>query len=75
MGFDIANTAAALGAEVILVSGPTHFTVNNTNIMLVRLFLLNKCTMHVINIMIKLMLQLQQQRLLITDRKMFVVRN
>lgn len=29
MGFEIANAAASLGAEVILVSGPTHQTVSN----------------------------------------------
>ena len=29
MGFDIANSAANLGASVILVSGPTHCTVSN----------------------------------------------
>ena len=36
MGFDIAICASNLGAEVILVSGPTHLAVNNTNIMLIR---------------------------------------
>jgi phosphopantothenoylcysteine decarboxylase / phosphopantothenate---cysteine ligase len=36
MGFDIANEAANLGAEVILVSGPTHLNVKNTSINLVR---------------------------------------
>ena len=30
MGFDIAISAANLGASVILVSGPTHFTVSNS---------------------------------------------
>ncbi|WP_428229227.1 bifunctional phosphopantothenoylcysteine decarboxylase/phosphopantothenate--cysteine ligase CoaBC [Flavobacterium sp.] len=30
MGFDIANEAANLGAQVILVSGPTHYKVKNT---------------------------------------------
>ncbi|OXA75574.1 phosphopantothenoylcysteine decarboxylase / phosphopantothenate--cysteine ligase [Flavobacterium aquidurense] len=29
MGFDIANEAAKLGAQVILVAGPTHFKANN----------------------------------------------
>lgn len=29
MGFDIANTAANLGASVILISGPTHYKVKN----------------------------------------------
>jgi phosphopantothenoylcysteine decarboxylase / phosphopantothenate---cysteine ligase len=32
MGFDIANAAANLGAEVILVTGPTHCKVNNSSI-------------------------------------------
>jgi phosphopantothenoylcysteine decarboxylase / phosphopantothenate---cysteine ligase len=32
MGFDIANAAANLGAEVILVTGPTHCKVNNSGI-------------------------------------------
>jgi len=32
MGFDIANAAANLGAQVILVSGPTHFKAKNTSI-------------------------------------------
>ena len=32
MGFDIANTAANLGAQVILVSGPTHYKVKNASI-------------------------------------------
>ena len=36
MGFDIANCAANRGAEVILVSGPTHFKVKNDFINLVR---------------------------------------
>ncbi|MFY7988239.1 MAG: bifunctional phosphopantothenoylcysteine decarboxylase/phosphopantothenate--cysteine ligase CoaBC [Flavobacterium sp.] len=36
MGFDIANEAANLGAEVILISGPTHLNVKNTSIHLVR---------------------------------------
>ncbi|MFB3388521.1 bifunctional phosphopantothenoylcysteine decarboxylase/phosphopantothenate--cysteine ligase CoaBC [Flavobacterium sp. LAR06] len=30
MGFDIANEAAKLGAQVILVAGPTHFKVKNS---------------------------------------------
>lgn len=30
MGFDIANQAVQLGAEVILISGPTHLSVNNS---------------------------------------------
>lgn len=37
MGFDIANAAAGLGAQVILVSGPTHLKVNNSSINLIRI--------------------------------------
>ena len=36
MGFDIANCAASLGAQVTLVSGPTHLTVLHNSIQLVR---------------------------------------
>ena len=36
MGFDIANCAANLGAEVTLISGPTHLKPANTFINLVR---------------------------------------
>jgi len=36
MGFDIANEAANKGAEVILVSGPTHLNVQNSSIKLIR---------------------------------------
>jgi phosphopantothenoylcysteine decarboxylase / phosphopantothenate---cysteine ligase len=36
MGFDIANCAANLGAEVILVSGPTHFKTSNKTINLIK---------------------------------------
>ena len=36
MGFDIAKSAANLGASVILVTGPTHFTVNHSLIHLVK---------------------------------------
>ncbi len=36
MGFDIAKTLADLGAEVTLVSGPTHLTVQHSDINLVR---------------------------------------
>jgi phosphopantothenoylcysteine decarboxylase/phosphopantothenate--cysteine ligase len=32
MGFDIANTAANLGASVILISGPTHYKAKNAAI-------------------------------------------
>ena len=32
MGFDIANAAANLGAQVVLISGPTHLKVKNTSI-------------------------------------------
>ena len=36
MGFDIAINAANLGASVILISGPTHLSVKNSNIKLIR---------------------------------------
>ena len=36
MGFDIANQAANNGAEVVLISGPTHFKIDNPLITLVR---------------------------------------
>ena len=36
MGFDIANEAANKGAEVILVTGPTHLNVQNSAIKLIR---------------------------------------
>jgi phosphopantothenoylcysteine decarboxylase/phosphopantothenate--cysteine ligase len=36
MGFDIAKSAADKGATVILISGPTHLTVANANIELIR---------------------------------------
>ena len=36
MGFDIANQAANNGAEVVLISGPTHFKIDNHLINLVR---------------------------------------
>ncbi|NNT72948.1 bifunctional phosphopantothenoylcysteine decarboxylase/phosphopantothenate--cysteine ligase CoaBC [Flavobacterium sp. IMCC34852] len=36
MGFDIAESAANLGAEVILISGPTHLKTNNSVINLIR---------------------------------------
>ncbi len=32
MGFELARAAADLGAEVILISGPTHLTINNSHI-------------------------------------------
>ena len=32
MGFDIANEAAKLGAQVILIAGPTHFKTKNNSI-------------------------------------------
>lgn len=37
MGYDIANAAANLGAQVILVSGPTHFKVKNNLIKVVNI--------------------------------------
>ena len=36
MGFDIANEAAKNGAEVILVSGPTHLKTENSQVHLIR---------------------------------------
>jgi len=36
MGFDIANSAANLGASVILVAGPTHCVVNHSLIQVVK---------------------------------------
>ncbi len=36
MGFDIAKEAVQLGAEVILISGPTHLNVTNAAIKLIR---------------------------------------
>ena len=36
MGFDIAACAARLGAEVTLVTGPSHLNTNNTSIALIR---------------------------------------
>ena len=36
MGFDIAASAANLGAEVILIAGPTHLSIQNSNITLLR---------------------------------------
>ncbi|MHC0444878.1 bifunctional phosphopantothenoylcysteine decarboxylase/phosphopantothenate--cysteine ligase CoaBC [Flavobacterium sp. 3-218] len=35
MGFDIANEAASLGAEVFLIAGPTHFKAKNSLIKVV----------------------------------------
>ena len=36
MGFDIANQAATSGAEVILISGPTHLKIENFKVNLIR---------------------------------------
>ncbi|MEZ4838563.1 bifunctional phosphopantothenoylcysteine decarboxylase/phosphopantothenate--cysteine ligase CoaBC [Flavobacterium sp.] len=36
MGFDIATEASQLGADVILISGPSHLNVNNERIKLIR---------------------------------------
>ena len=36
MGFDIATAAANLGAEVVLVSGPTHLKMKNNSVNLIR---------------------------------------
>lgn len=37
MGYDIADAAANLGAEVILVSGPTHLKPKNTSVNVIRI--------------------------------------
>jgi phosphopantothenoylcysteine decarboxylase/phosphopantothenate--cysteine ligase len=36
MGFELAKEAAKLGAEVILISGPSHLNLENSNIKLIR---------------------------------------
>ena len=36
MGFDIAKCAADLGADVILVSGPTHLKLENSSVKMIR---------------------------------------
>ncbi|WP_281337436.1 bifunctional phosphopantothenoylcysteine decarboxylase/phosphopantothenate--cysteine ligase CoaBC [Flavobacterium eburneipallidum] len=36
MGFDIAQSAANLGASVILISGPTHFKIENSLVKIIR---------------------------------------
>ena len=36
MGFDIAKSAANNGAQVILISGPTHLHIDNSNVTLIR---------------------------------------
>ena len=36
MGYELAKKAANLGAKVILVSGPTHLTINHSNIKLIK---------------------------------------
>ena len=36
MGFELANVAAQLGAQVILISGPTHLSVQHSNVQLHR---------------------------------------
>jgi phosphopantothenoylcysteine decarboxylase/phosphopantothenate--cysteine ligase len=36
MGFDIAKSASKFGASVILVSGPTHLSIQDSNVKLVR---------------------------------------
>ena len=36
MGFDIANCAANLGADVILISGPTHCIIENNSIQVIK---------------------------------------
>jgi phosphopantothenoylcysteine decarboxylase / phosphopantothenate---cysteine ligase len=42
MGFDIADCAANLGAEVVLVSGPSHLNVKNNTIKLIRVTTANE---------------------------------
>jgi len=37
MGFDIAQAASELGAQVILVTGPTHLDLKNSNITVIRI--------------------------------------
>ncbi len=36
MGYDLALEASKMGAEVVLISGPTHLTVNDSSIELIR---------------------------------------
>lgn len=36
MGYELANESAALGAEVILISGPSHLSIENENIELIK---------------------------------------
>lgn len=36
MGYELANAAAALGAEVILVSGPSHLSMDNEKVELIK---------------------------------------
>lgn len=38
MGFDIADAAANLGADVLLVSGPSHLVPKNNNVQLISVF-------------------------------------
>jgi phosphopantothenoylcysteine decarboxylase / phosphopantothenate---cysteine ligase len=37
MGFDIAQAAANYGADVILISGPTHLQINHSNIKVIKI--------------------------------------
>lgn len=50
MGFDIADAAASLGAEVLLVSGPSYLEPKNNNVKLTRVFsaqeMYNACHEH-----------------------------
>jgi phosphopantothenoylcysteine decarboxylase/phosphopantothenate--cysteine ligase len=54
MGFDIANEAANLGAEVILVSGPTHFKAKSNLIEVVNVIsaqdMYDACHLHYKNV-------------------------
>jgi phosphopantothenoylcysteine decarboxylase/phosphopantothenate--cysteine ligase len=53
MGFDIAECAANLGASVVLVSGPSHFSTNNPKIELLRVIsaqeMYDVCHLHFLN--------------------------
>ena len=54
MGFDIAHAAAQQGAEVILISGPTHYMCTNSYITLIRVIsaeqMYDACHMHFNNV-------------------------
>ncbi len=50
MGYDLAEAAANLGAEVILISGPTNISIKNNSIQLIRIVsaqeMYDKCLEH-----------------------------